>query len=185
MPVSPVSPSVARDQELVALMARGDETAFREFYGRHVSSACGLAYRVLRDHGFAQDAVQEAFLAAWQQAGRYRAKQAKPTTWLLTIVHRRAVDSVRREQRRSFDPLERDGRDMAVVEDEAVAGMPTRVWIQEGLARLPAPAREVLELAYFAGLTQREIAERLDTPLGTIKSRTFNALRQLDEALAA
>ncbi len=165
-------------------MARGDETAFREFYGRHNGSACGLAFRVLRDHGFAQDAVQEAFLDAWRQAGSYRASQAKPATWLLTIVHRRAVDHVRRQQRHSSDPLELEAPEMSGIEDEAVTEMPTRTWIQEGLARLSAPAREVLELAYFAGLTQTEIAKRLDTPLGTIKSRTSNALQQLNEALA-
>ncbi|MDQ2913941.1 MAG: sigma-70 family RNA polymerase sigma factor, partial [Chloroflexota bacterium] len=163
-PVSPVSPGVARDQKLLALMARGDETAFREFYRRHVGSACGLAFRVLRDHSFAQDAVQESFLAVWRQAGSYRASQAKPATWLLTIVHRRAVDLVRSQQRHSSDPLAREGPEMSGIEDEAVTELPTRAWIQEGLARLSDPARQVLELAYFAGLTQVEIAERLDTP---------------------
>lgn len=185
MALLPVSLDITRDQELLALMASGDEPAFREFHGRHVSTAYGLAFRVLRDHGFAQDAVQEAFLAAWRQAGSYRASRAKPATWLLTIVHRRAVDHVRRQQRHSSSALELEDGEMSGIEDEAVTQIPTRTWIQEGLARISAPAREVLELAYFAGLTQVEIAERLDTPLGTIKSRTFHALQQLNEALAA
>ncbi len=183
--LSTVSPAVARDQELLSLMARGDESAFRVFYGRHVKTALGFAVRVLRDRALAEDAVQEAFLAAWQQAGSYRPERAKPASWLLTFVHRRAVDHVRRQQRRSADPLELETLSELATEDTEVTGMPTRAWIREGLDRLPAPDREVLELAYFAGLTQPEIAERLGTPLGTIKSRTSTALQRLNHALAA
>lgn len=186
MPLSDVSPSVARDQHLLTLMARGDQSAFREFYGRHARKAISLAIRVLRDRGLAEDAVQEAFLAAWQQAGSYRAELAKPASWLLTFVHRRAVDHVRRQQRRSTEPLNLDEWfGGAVAEDEAVTGMPTRAWIRAGLDRLSAPDREVLELAYLAGLTQTEIAKHLQTPIGTIKSRTSTALQRLNTALAA
>lgn len=182
---STISPDVLRDQRLLALMAGGDDDAFREFYRRHADCAFGLAFRVLRDRGLAEDAVQEAFLAAWRQAGSYRASLAKPSSWLLTFVHRRAVDQVRRQQRHTSASLELQTHEALAAEDESVTGMPTRAWIQEGLARLAAPAREVLELAYFAGLTQVEIAERLNAPLGTIKSRTFNALQALNHALAA
>jgi RNA polymerase sigma-70 factor (ECF subfamily) len=185
MGLATVSPAVLRDQQLLALMAGGDDGAFREFYRRHAGCAFGLAFRVLRDRGLAEDAVQEAFLAAWRQADSYRASLAKPSFWLLTFVHRRAVDQVRRQQRHTSDSLELQTDEVPAAEDEAMTGMPTRAWIQEGLARLTPPAREVLELAYFAGLTQVEIAERLDAPLGTIKSRTFNALQALDNALAA
>lgn len=186
MALSDVSPSVARDQHLLGLMARGDERAFREFYGHHARTAQGLAGRVLRDPALAEDAVQEAFLAAWRQAGSYRAEFAKPASWLLTFVHRRAVDHVRRQQRRSAEPLKlNETLGGAAAEDEAVTGMPTRAWIRAGLDRLSAPDREVLELAYFAGLTQTEIAEHLEIPLGTIKSRTSTALQRLNSALAA
>ncbi len=180
-----VSPSVARDQHLLALMAGGDEGAFREFYGRHAKTALGLAIRVLRDRALAEDAVQEAFLAAWRQAGSYRAAWAKPASWLLTFVHRRAVDHVRLQQRHSAASLELETLAGPVAEDEGINGMPTRAWIRAGLDRLSARDREVLELAYFAGLTQIEIAEHLQTPLGTIKSRTSLALQRLNEALAA
>ncbi|MGI8421972.1 MAG: RNA polymerase sigma factor [Gaiellaceae bacterium] len=129
--------------------------------------------------------VQEAFLAAWRQAGGYNAERAQPASWLLTFVHRRAVDHVRRQQRHAADPLDLDVLGGLVSEDEAVTGMPTRAWIQSGLARLTAPDRTVLELAYFGALTQPEIAVHLQEPLGTIKSRTFTALRRLSEALAA
>jgi RNA polymerase sigma-70 factor (ECF subfamily) len=180
---SDVSPSVARDQRLLTLIARDDESAFREFYGRHAKTALGLAFRVLRDRALAEDAVQEAFLAVWRQAGSYRAECAKPASWLLTFVHRRAVDQIRRQQRRSADSLEGLGEPTA--EDEAISGTPTRAWIRAALDRLPERDREVLELAYFAGLTQMEIAEHLQTPVGTIKSRTSTALQRLNTALAA
>jgi len=185
MALPELSPSVARDQHLLALMARGDESAFREFYGRHARTAHGLALRVLHDRALAEDAVQEAFLAAWRQAGSYCPARAKPATWLHTFVHRRAVDHVRRQQRRSAEPLDLEMLDGPAAEDEAVTGMPTRAWIRAGLDRLSAPNRELLELAYFAQLTQTEIAEHLQTPLGTIKSRTSAALQRLNEALAA
>lgn len=166
-------------------MARCDESAFREFYARHTNVALALAVRVLRDRALAEDAVQEAFLNAWRQAGSYRKQSAKPVTWLLTFVHRRAVDQVRRHQRHSADSLELDALSEESVEDQALTGMPNGAWIRAGLDRLSAPHREVLELAYFAGLTQPEIAEHLQTPLGTIKSRTSTALQRLNTALAA
>lgn len=179
------SSSVARDHELLSALAEGDEHAFREFYERHVQAAFGLASRVLRDAALAEDAVQEAFLAAWRQAGSYRPARGKPASWLLTFVHRRAVDQVRRQQRHAADPLELDEVGEPTAEDGAVTDMPNRAWIAEALARLAPRDREVLELAYFAGLTQPEIAERLQAPLGTVKSRTFGALRRLNDALAA
>ena len=180
------SPAVAHDQHLLSLMALGDENAFREFYGRHAKAALGLAGRVLRDRALAEDAVQEAFLAAWRQAGGYREACGKPVAWLLTIVHRRAVDHVRSQQRRFAEPLElHEELGMMAAEDEGVAGMPTRSWVRAGLQSLSASDREVLELAYFGGLTQPEIAARLETPLGTVKSRTFLALQRLNGSLAA
>lgn len=166
-------------------MAECEESAFREFYARHANVALALAIRVLRDRALAEDAVQEAFLNAWRQAGSYRKQGAKPVTWLLTFVHRRAVDQVRRQQRHSADSVELDGLIEESVEDQALTGMPNGAWIRAGLDCLSAPHREVLELAYFAGLTQPEIAEHLQTPLGTIKSRTSTALQRLNTALAA
>ena len=184
MAVSELSPLVARDQHLIVLMASGEESAFREFYERHARTALSLASRVLRDRSLAEDAVQEAFLAAWRQAGSYRPSRGKPASWLLTFVHRRAVDHVRRQQRCFAEPLELDLLGLAA-DDEAVTGMPTRAWIRTGLDRLSAPDREILELAYLDDLTQVEIAAHLGTPLGTIKSRTSTALRRLNKSLAA
>ena len=94
------------DEALVALVARSDETALAELYDRVGGIAYGLAHRVLRDEALAEDAVQEAFLGLWRNAGSFVPERASASTWILTLVHRRAVDVVRREQRRRTEPLE-------------------------------------------------------------------------------
>src|SRR5256714_15540766 len=93
------------DEAVLALIARSDEQALAELYRRFGRLAYGLAFRILRDDALAQDAVQEAFLGVWRAAGRFTAERSKPSTWLLTLVHRRAVDLVRREERRRTEPL--------------------------------------------------------------------------------
>ena len=133
------------DEALVALVARSDEVALGELYDRFGRVAYGLARRILRDDALAEDAVQEGFLAAWRSAPRFVPERSKASTWLLTLVHRRAVDLVRREERRRA---------------------------------------EALELAYYGGFTQSELAERLGQPVGTIKSRMFAGLARLRELLA-
>src|SRR6266700_7890603 len=97
------------EEAVVALVARSDDQALAELYRRFGRLAYGLALRILRDDALAQDAVQEAFLGVWRAAGRFTAERAKPSTWLLTLVHRRAVDLVRREQRRRTEPLQTAG----------------------------------------------------------------------------
>src|ERR671938_55804 len=94
------------DEALVALAARSDDTALAELYDRFGRAAYGLAFRVLRDGALAEDAVQEAFLDVWRQADRFVPERARAASWLLTFVHRRAVDVVRREERRRAEPLD-------------------------------------------------------------------------------
>ena len=94
------------DEELLSLVAASDDEALAELYDRFGGVAYGLALRILRDEALAQDAVQEAFLAVWRTADRFQAERASPSTWILTFVHRRAVDLVRRQERRSAEPLE-------------------------------------------------------------------------------
>ena len=173
------------DEALLSLVASSDEQALAELYDRFGRVAYGLALRVLRDEALAQDAVQEAFLAIWRNADRFLAERAKASTWILTLVHRRAVDLVRREDRRRAEPLESAPEPAAAetVEDEATLGFQRRV-VQEALRRLPREQREALELGYYGGLTQSELAERLDQPLGTIKSRMFTGLNRLRDLLA-
>lgn len=172
------------DEALVALTARSDEVAFAALYDRLVPAAYGLALRVLRDEALAEDAVQEAFLGVWRGAARFFPERAKASTWILTLVHRRAVDLVRREQRRRADPLpqvELDGRERSAA-DSAWLRL-ERERVQAALRQLPDHQREAIELAYYGGFTQSELAERLGEPLGTIKSRMFTGLARLRELL--
>jgi RNA polymerase sigma factor (sigma-70 family) len=169
------------DEELLAAIAAGDDDALGALYDRFGRLAYGVAFGVLRDQALAEDAVQEAFLAVWRSARSYREERAKPSTWLLTLVHRRAVDLVRREDRRRAEPLveppERAGR--AVAEEADLRERRTAV--QAALRALPNDQRQALELAYYGGYTQSELAERLGVPLGTVKSRMFAGLRRLRE----
>jgi RNA polymerase sigma-70 factor (ECF subfamily) len=174
------------DEALVALVARGDDTAVAELYDRVGRMAYGLAFRVLRDAKLAEDAVQEGFLAVWRTAATFSAERAKASTWILTLVHRRAVDLVRREQRRRAESLDATGGyDTASdpsAEDAAWLHF-DRVRVQDALGRLPDTQREAIELAYYGGFSQSELAERLGLPLGTIKSRMFAGLARLRELL--
>ena len=173
------------DEALVAVVARGDDTALAELYDRVGRVAYGLAFRVLRDDRLAEDAVQEAFLAVWRTAGAFRAERAKASTWIMTLVHRRAVDLVRREERRRADPLDDAMMDVSTgdsAEDVAWLGF-ERDRVRGALKQLPDTQREAIELAYYSGYSQSELAERLGLPLGTIKSRMFTGLARLSELL--
>ena len=169
------------DEALVDLVARSDEGALGELYDRHGGIAYGLALRVLRDPALAEDAVQDAFLAVWRTAARFLPERAKATAWIMTIVHRRAVDLVRREQRRRTDPIDSAVEAEATGEgtDDLALLRLERVRVRAALAALPDVQREALELSYYGGFTQTELADRLGEPLGTIKSRMFNGLARL------
>src|SRR5436305_4146576 len=171
------------DEALVALAARSEQSALAELYARYGRVAYGLALRVLRDQALAEDAVQEGFLAVWRTAPRFMPERGKASTWILTLVHRRAVDVVRREERRRADTLEHvpepGGGD---VHEDAWLRL-QRERVQGALRQLPDPQREALELAYYGGFSQSELAERLGQPVGTIKSRMFAGLARLRELL--
>ena len=171
------------DEAVVALIARSDEQALAELYRRFGRLAYGLALRILRDDALAQDAVQEAFLGVWRAAGRFKAERAKPSSWLLTLVHRRAVDLVRREERRRTEPLQPETEPAGSEAADEAELAAQRETIREALRRLPSEQREAIELAYYGGYTQSELAERLGQPLGTIKSRMFTGLSRLRDEL--
>jgi RNA polymerase sigma factor (sigma-70 family) len=173
------------DEALVALAARSEQSALAELYDRFGRAAYGLAYRIIRDEVLAEDAVQEAFLTVWRTAARFMPERGKASTWIMTLVHRRAVDVVRREERRRADSIER------APEQETGTSVDEEAWlrlqrdrVQAALTKLPDQQREAIELAYYGGFTQSELAERLGQPIGTIKSRMFNGLARLRELLA-
>ncbi len=171
------------DEALVALAARADDGALAELYDRFGHVAYGLALRIVRDPALAEDAVQDAFLTVWRSAARFVPERAKASTWILTLVHRRAVDVVRKEQPRRAEPIEVAPLASAnVTEDEAWLRL-QRARVQDALRQLPDQQREALELAYYGGFTQSELADRLGEPLGTIKSRMFAGLARLRELL--
>src|SRR3954468_8316471 len=160
------------DEAVLALIDRADEQALAELYRRFGRLAYGLAFRILRDDALAQDAVQEGFLSVWRGAGRFTAERSKPSTWLLTLVHRRAVDLVRREERRRADPLPEEPEAAAAGPDEAEQ-LTQRETIRAALRQLPPEQREALELAYYGGYTQSELAERARAPPRPDQNRKF------------
>jgi RNA polymerase sigma-70 factor, ECF subfamily len=179
------------DEALVAQIARGDEQALGAFYDRFGRTVFSLALRVVRNAQVAEEATQEAFLAVWRSADEYRASRGSARTWLLTIAHRRAVDRVRYEQRRvaANEPLDdttqaQIRQTLPSAEDEAWVAF-ERERLVRALAQIPDAERELIELAYFDGYTQSQLAERLGLPLGTVKRRTFTGLRRLRELLEA
>ena len=172
------------DEALVALVARADEDALAELYDRFGRVGYGLALRIVRDPALAEDAVQEGFLAVWRSAARFVTERAKASTWILTLIHRRAVDLVRREQPRRAESLDAAPHESGDDTEEEAWLRLRRTRVQEALSRLPDKQREALELAYYGGFTQSELADRLGEPLGTIKSRMFSGLASLRELLA-
>jgi RNA polymerase sigma factor (sigma-70 family) len=167
------------DEELLEAIAAGDDDALGALYDRFGRLAYGMALRILGDQALAEDAVQEAFLAVWRSADGYRRERAKPATWILTLVHRRAVDLVRREDRRRAEPLGEPPEAVGGAVPEEADLRDRRAAVQAALRQLPEDQRQALELAYYGGYTQSELAERLGVPLGTIKSRMFAGLTQL------
>jgi len=168
------------DEGLVALLARGDEQALAVLYDRYGRVAWTLARRIVRDQALAEDVVQEAFLTLWRGARSYRPDRAAPKAYLLMLVHRRAVDVVRREERRRAEPLESapEGASDTSTADQVWSGLEGER-VRGALSALADEQRELIELAYYEGFTQSELASRLGLPLGTVKSRMFAGLQRL------
>ena len=174
------------DHGLLALTARGDRDAFARLYDMYGGAAYALALRIVRDRELSADVVQDAFLTVWRQASKFDPARGQPSSWILTLTHHKAVDTVRREQRRRAEALDeaRESVDPAPAVEQQAWQSVARDQVRSAMATLPDPHREVLELAYFAGYTQSELAERLALPIGTVKSRTFAAMTALRELLA-
>ena len=176
------------DLELVRRVGGRDPGAFETLYRRYAPAAYGVALRVLRQAFLAQEVVHDAFLAVWSAPDAFDATRGPFRTFLLSLVHHRAVDTVRREERlrereRRANPSPPAVEDVveAVVEEADLADR--RRQVLEALASLPEDQRRLVELMYFRGWTQSRIAKEEGIPIGTVKSRVFAAMRRLREAL--
>lgn len=180
----------APDRDLIDRLRHGDEEAFRGLFHRYAPTAKALAQRVVRRSHLAEEIVQDAFMAVWKNPGAYDADRGSVRSWLMGLVHHRAVDLVRREEahrRRSEAAIPEALEEQADHADEIVdrLGAPEeRRAVRSALDELPAEQREVLEMMYFAGLSQSQIAEKTGTPLGTVKSRSLLGMRRMRGALA-
>lgn len=177
------------DLELHRRVAAGEREAFEALYRRYGAAAYGLARRVTGQEALAQEVVQDAFLALWRAPEAYDPSRGTFRSFFLSLVHHRAVDTVRREERlrrraeRASNLEPSAGEDVAegVVDEADLAHRRKRVL--EALGDLPPEQRTVLEMAYFGGATQARIAEALGIPIGTVKTRTLAAMRKLRRAL--
>ena len=185
--VTPELPD-ARDRDLLSRIGRGDEEAFRGLFRRYAPTAIALAERIVRRLHLAEETVQEAFLALWRNPDGYDPERGSVRAWLLSTVHHRAVDLVRREEaqrRRALEAVpEREEHDHAAGVVEEIGAQVERASVREALQQLPPDQREVIELMYFGGRSQSQIAQELDLPLGTVKSRTLLGMRRLRAALS-
>ena len=182
-------PGGMSDEELVAAIGRRDERAVAALYDRYGGLAYSLAYRILEDRGAAEDVVQDAFVSAWRRAVSFQPGRGSVRTWLLSIVHHRAIDRLRGTPGRA----RRDGTlDEAQVDRVVAVEDPWREVettlqrdaLKRGLATLPEEQRRTIELAYFGGYTQTEIAGVMGVPVGTVKGRIRIGLQKLRGLLA-
>jgi RNA polymerase sigma-70 factor (ECF subfamily) len=171
------------DEDLMQLVRRSDPRAFEVVYERHSGAAFSLAYRMVGRGNVAEDVVQEAFLSIWRSGARYERARGSVRTWVLGIVHHRAIDQLRRSsvhsKRRASDEGIEERVEAPERTDTEVARREEAETIRSALEALPAEQSHVIELAYFGGFTHTEIADILETPVGTIKGRMRLGLEKL------
>jgi RNA polymerase sigma-70 factor (ECF subfamily) len=179
----------AGDADVLRRIRAGDPTAIDDLYARFRRPAVALARRILADDALAEDVLQEVFLSVWRDPSAYERGRGSVASWLLAVVHHKAVDAVRREesQRRRRSLAEEE---MVLDEPVAARDVEDDVWtrlvserVRTALGGLSAPQREALTLAYYGGYTQREVAALTGTPLGTVKTRMLSGMRRLKEEL--
>ena len=171
------------DEDLISLVhEKRDPEAFAALYDRHARAAYSLAYRMMGEKQAAEDIVQDAFLKLWRAAGSYRAERGSLRSWLLTVVHNRSIDQLRSaaSQRRTQEKVEASAPTSQPSEAFAQSWRNSqRERVREALKTLPREQLKVLELAYFSGYTQKEIAQLLGLPLGTVKGRMRLGLEKM------
>ena len=175
------------DEDLMERVRAGDARAFEVVFDRHSAAAFSLAYRMCGRRAMAEDIVQEAFLSLWRSGARYDRARGSVRTWVLRVIHNRAIDAFRRAQSSSGRDVHDDGisetlRAREQTDDEVERRSDARL-VRDALEDLPADQRQVVELAYFGGFSHSEIAELLALPAGTVKGRMRLALAKLRIAL--
>ena len=179
--ISSVPPDRMTDGELIARVGEGDRGAFELLYQRYARPVFALALRRLGDRGRAEDAVQETFASIWRSAGSYRRERGPGAPWLYAVARNAITD---RRRARSELPSEMPERPSEEAEPDERAASNWTAWrVHRALAELPDNERVVLELAYWGGLSQSEVADFLQIPLGTVKTRTRSALSRLADSL--
>ena len=176
----------ARLAELLKRASRGDEAAFAEWYDATSSRSFGLAVRVLRDRAQAEEVTQEAYLDCWRHAARFDQSKGSAMSWLLTIVHRKAVDRVRSAEASTRRDTAYGHREMSVAHDETAEAATASLdasRVRAALADLTIKQREAVQLAFLGGYTHTEVAKLLDLPVGTAKTRIRDGLIRMRDAL--
>ena len=181
--------SNADDVALIRRMADADETALGALYDRWFRSLYSLVFHLLKDADEAEDVVEETFWQAWRKASSYEPSRGAVSTWLLTIGRRKALDRIRAKKRHKEDPIGNDGAfaDLPSMDpnpSQDLEGSELREHVRLALNELPEEQRQVLQLGYFRGMSQSEIADFTGQPLGTVKTRMRLAMQKLREPLS-
>lgn len=175
-------PAPESDAELIARVAGGDRVAFEELYARYARAVYGLALRRIRDRGRAEDATQEAFAALWRSASRYDPRRGSGAPWFFVVARNAVTDVLRRTPEAAVDDAAEAVSDAPSPETRAEADW--EAWqVHRAVAALPETERPLIELAYWGGMSQSEVARYFGLPLGTVKTRTRAALERLAQAL--
>ena len=175
------------DEDVMQLVRRGDARAFEVIYERHSAAAFSLAYRMMGTRAGAEDVTQDAFLSIWRSGARYDRARGSVRTWVLGIVHHRAIDALRRatvhDKRRASDEGIEERFEARERTDVEAARREEAGTVRGALSSLPADQSQVIELAYFGGFTHTEIADMLDAPVGTVKGRMRLGLKKMKAQL--
>ncbi len=189
--VPPPDDREIHDTRLMRQVAAGDRQALAELYDRFSGPLYATAVRILRDSAEAQDVVHDAFITLWEKAAAFERERGSAFSWAVTLVRNRAIDRIRRRRRRAELLAESAPADLGYDEDSPAAGGETAALgddarvVRAAVAQLPVEQQQALELAFFGGLTQEQIAEKLSQPLGTVKARIRRGLLKLRDTLAS
>jgi RNA polymerase sigma-70 factor (ECF subfamily) len=184
--ITPMKTADAENTELLSRIAQGDETAFARFYDQFAHGLYSLVYKILNDEKETEDVLQEGFTQIWKKAGTYDGNRSSAFTWAVMIMRNKAIDHIRSRQRQSRVVEEAAlefAHDTDAQEDEAVFQNEKRKIVRSALDKIPQDQRQAIDLAFFSGLTQMQIAAKLGEPLGTVKARIRRGLLKLRESL--